>query len=135
MSFPVAASIVIGAIPLVFFKNEARLNEIIAACREIGVGVANPHTFVLEDLVDAAKALPFLQLVNAERLVRVDLPALGLEPGGPRRLEICAPDGDSWERWEIERFAVDGRVRLKHLDEPGRVEWRDLTQHRYRWVL
>jgi hypothetical protein len=46
---PSPASVVVGAIPLVFFKTEARLNEIIAACREIGVGVANPHTFVLEE--------------------------------------------------------------------------------------
>jgi FAD/FMN-containing dehydrogenase len=46
---PSPATVVVGAIPLVFFKNEARLNEIIAACGEIGVGVANPHTFVLEE--------------------------------------------------------------------------------------
>ncbi len=32
-----------GAIPLVRFTTEARLNEMIDYCREIGVGVANPH--------------------------------------------------------------------------------------------
>jgi len=32
-----------GAIPLVFYTNEARLNEMINFCREIGVFVANPH--------------------------------------------------------------------------------------------
>ena len=41
--------IVVGGIPLVFFKSEARLNEILAACAEIGVGIANPHTFYLEE--------------------------------------------------------------------------------------
>ena len=32
-----------GAIPLVYYTTEARLNEMIDFCREIGVFVANPH--------------------------------------------------------------------------------------------
>ena len=32
-----------GAIPLVYYTTEERLNEMIAFCREIGVFVANPH--------------------------------------------------------------------------------------------
>ncbi len=32
-----------GAIPLVYFTSEDRLNEMIDCCREIGVFVANPH--------------------------------------------------------------------------------------------
>jgi FAD/FMN-containing dehydrogenase len=32
-----------GAIPLIYYTTEARLNEIIDYCREIGVFVANPH--------------------------------------------------------------------------------------------
>jgi FAD/FMN-containing dehydrogenase len=32
-----------GSIPLVRYTTEARLNEMIDYCREIGVGVANPH--------------------------------------------------------------------------------------------
>jgi hypothetical protein len=32
-----------GAIPVVRFSTEERLNEMIDACRAIGVGVANPH--------------------------------------------------------------------------------------------
>jgi hypothetical protein len=39
----------IGAIPLVRFASEERLREIIAYCAEIGVGIANPHTYILED--------------------------------------------------------------------------------------
>jgi len=35
--------VVPGAIPLVYFTTEARLNEIIDYCHEIGVFVANPH--------------------------------------------------------------------------------------------
>jgi hypothetical protein len=32
-----------GAIPVVYFTTEQRLNELIDYCREIGVSVANPH--------------------------------------------------------------------------------------------
>jgi FAD/FMN-containing dehydrogenase len=38
-----------GAIPLVRFTTEARLNEIIRFCRENGVFVANPHVNNVED--------------------------------------------------------------------------------------
>jgi len=41
--------IVPGAIPLVYFTGEDRLNELIGYCREIGVFVANPHVNYLED--------------------------------------------------------------------------------------
>ncbi len=38
-----------GAIPVVRFTTEKRLNELIDYCREIGVFVANPHVNYLED--------------------------------------------------------------------------------------
>jgi len=38
-----------GAIPVVRFTTEARLNDMIEYCREIGVFVANPHVNYLED--------------------------------------------------------------------------------------
>jgi FAD/FMN-containing dehydrogenase len=38
-----------GAIPVVRFSTEERLNEMIAYCRAIGVTVANPHVNYLED--------------------------------------------------------------------------------------
>jgi FAD/FMN-containing dehydrogenase len=41
--------IVPGGIPIVFFKSEARLNEILKCCEEIGVFIANPHTVLLEE--------------------------------------------------------------------------------------
>jgi FAD/FMN-containing dehydrogenase len=41
--------IVAGGIPLVFFKSEERLGEILRCCEEIGVFIANPHTFYLEE--------------------------------------------------------------------------------------
>ncbi len=41
--------VVPGAIPVVRFTTEDRLNEMIAYCRSIGVFVANPHVNYLED--------------------------------------------------------------------------------------
>jgi FAD/FMN-containing dehydrogenase len=38
-----------GGIPIIFFKSEERLNEILKCCDEIGVFIANPHTFFLEE--------------------------------------------------------------------------------------
>jgi hypothetical protein len=35
--------VVPGAIPVVYYTTEERLNEMIDFCREIGVSVANPH--------------------------------------------------------------------------------------------
>ncbi|HUN85631.1 MAG TPA: FAD-binding oxidoreductase [Terracidiphilus sp.] len=42
-------TVIPGAIPVVRFTTEARLNEMIAYCRSIGVFVANPHVNYLED--------------------------------------------------------------------------------------
>jgi hypothetical protein len=42
-------SIVCGGIPLIFFKSEERLREILLCCDEIGVFIANPHTYFLEE--------------------------------------------------------------------------------------
>src|SRR5580658_4638580 len=41
--------VVPGAIPIVRFSTEERLNEMISYCRSIGVFVANPHVNYLED--------------------------------------------------------------------------------------
>ena len=46
---PSPDGILVGGIPLVRFESEARLAEIRRCCAEIGVFIANPHTFYLED--------------------------------------------------------------------------------------
>jgi FAD/FMN-containing dehydrogenase len=43
-----AGVVIPGAIPLVRFSTTERLNEMIEYCREIGVGVANPHVNFVE---------------------------------------------------------------------------------------
>jgi FAD/FMN-containing dehydrogenase len=44
-----AGRVIPGAIPLVRYKSENRLNDMIRYCREIGVFVANPHVNNVED--------------------------------------------------------------------------------------
>jgi FAD/FMN-containing dehydrogenase len=41
--------VVPGAIPLVYYRSEEQIQEMIAYCREIGVFIANPHVNNLED--------------------------------------------------------------------------------------
>ncbi len=43
------SEVVPGAIPVVRFSTEERLNDMIAYCRSIGIFVANPHVNYLED--------------------------------------------------------------------------------------
>ena len=43
------STVIPGAIPVVRFTTEERLNDMIAFCRSIGVFVANPHVNYLED--------------------------------------------------------------------------------------
>jgi len=42
-------SVQVGGIPLVRFASEERLAAILRACEEIGIFIANPHTFYLEE--------------------------------------------------------------------------------------
>ena len=42
-------SIIVCGIPLVRYRDEARLNEITACCTQIGIGLNNPHTFRVEE--------------------------------------------------------------------------------------
>ena len=68
----------VAAIPLVRFVSEARLNEIIAFCASIGVGIANPHTYVLEDGGHNPD-------IGEKRALKEDLDPLGLLNPGKMR--------------------------------------------------
>ena len=45
----VGTDVEVGGIPLVRYVSDARLQEIIDYCAEIGVHVSNPHTYFMED--------------------------------------------------------------------------------------
>jgi FAD/FMN-containing dehydrogenase len=67
--------IVPGSIPVVRFSTEERLNEMIAACREIGVSVANPH-------VNHVESAGRYREDNVQLLAKRELDAKGLlNPG------------------------------------------------------
>ena len=91
--------------------------------------------YIVEDLVDKEYVPKFHQPLHAERLVRLDMPELGLDPRQPRRLEMRESTVDPWNTYILERFGADGRVRL--LLEGGGAQprrWVDLTKCEYRWL-
>ena len=95
----------------------------------------SPTTFNVGDLVDKDYVTPFTQPLHAERLVRLDMPELGLEPGQPRRLELRESNLDPWNTYVLERFGADGRARI--MLEGGAAQsrrWVDLTKCEYRWL-
>ena len=95
----------------------------------------SPSTFVVEDLVDKEFVPSFRQPVHAERLIKLDMPELALQPGQPRRLEMRESPQQPWNVYEIDRFGVDGRVRLSLADGAAQTQrWVDLTQCEYRWL-
>ena len=44
------------------------------------------------------------------------------------------PGTDTWDAWDVEKFAVDGRVLLRNVIRPATADWTDLGSKRYRWV-
>ncbi|MGF9712411.1 hypothetical protein [Paenibacillus naphthalenovorans] len=41
--------LLVFGIPVILFKNEERLNRLMARCEEIGIGVSNPHTWDMQE--------------------------------------------------------------------------------------
>ena len=73
--------------------------------------------------------------MSAERLVRLDMPELGLEPGQPRKLELRESNREPWSTYELERFGADGRVRIVLQGGGAQTRrWVDLTKCEYRWL-
>ena len=96
---------------------------------------ASPGAFWVEDLVDKTKSVPFRQPVHAERLVKLDMPELELRADQPRKLEVREAPTQPWNRYVIDRFGVDGRVRLRYEGGGKQTNtWVDLTQVEYRWL-
>ena len=80
-------AVVPGSIPVVRFSTDERLREMIDFCEKIGVGVSNPHTYVLgdngrahaEDKTLAKQSYDPKGLLNPGKLKNYPLPA-GLQP-------------------------------------------------------
>ena len=85
--------------------------------------------------MDAEKVPPFKQPLHAERLVKLDMPELDLSADQPRKLEMREGPASPWNTYRIDRFGVDGRVRL--VLDGGAVQtskWVDLSKCEYRWL-
>ena len=89
----------------------------------------------MEDIADPVARIPFRgNKLNAERLVKLDMPELELHPDQANVIEVHQGDSDTWRRAVIEKFSVDGRCRLRWSDDQALTEWADLSRLRYRWV-
>ena len=93
------------------------------------------HTFNVCSLTDPDGGVPFSLPLNAERLVKVDMPEFALAPSQARRLEMLDAETDEWVAYDVERFARDGRVKLRCVNAPDNCQWVDLSRTRYRWLL
>ena len=87
------------------------------------------------DLNDAEYVPPFKQPLHAERLIKLDMPELELQPGQPRKLELRENPMQPWNAYVIDRFGADGRVRIELEGGAAQTKkWVDLTQCEYRWL-
>ena len=89
--------------------------------------------FYVERCSDTLKPIRFLQPVNADRLTKIVLSDLGLDPveDGPKHyLELY--EDNRWTRYALAGYGADGNVRLE--PKKGLSRWRDLSGLRYRWV-
>ena len=55
-------------------------------------------TFNVEPVVDPGGRTPFGQPLYADRLVRLDMPEIPLDPGQPCTFEVLNADNDTWYR-------------------------------------
>ena len=101
------------------------------------VSKISPTTYALEDAVDATCKMPFAGPQNISRLVRIEECWMSnpFAPGASTRLEVLKLDGVTWEACRAVELSVDGRVGLRWDCDPATVEFIDLTQRKYRFVV
>ena len=92
----------------------------------------SPSTFRVRDLADHRAVVSFEQPLHASRLIQLDLPEVELSPSQPRKISMRTRNSQPWNEYTIERFAADGRVRLRLKD--GECGWYDLSECEYTWL-
>ncbi len=88
-------------------------------------------TFEVVSITDPTDGVPFLNPLHAERLVKLDMPELELDPRQSRLVEVYDSSTESWTRYRIEKYAIDGRVMMRDVANPPLVDWHDLSELRY----
>ena len=77
----------------------------------------------------------FRSPVNADRLIKLDVPELELEASQPRKVSIKEIATGECNTYIIDRFGVDGRVRVQLEDGAAATrKWLDLSKCEYRWL-
>ena len=76
--------------------------------------------------------MPIIQPLASERLVKLDMLELEINPGQPRKIEMRERETQPWNIYTIERFVQYGRSSIRLGIEEAR--WADLSQCEYRWV-
>ena len=104
-------------------------DEVVGIDKKVG-----ENTYELRPLIRGTKS--FLDRAtnrySAERLVKVDLPAIQLDSQG-RELEYTV-EGYSWGKAKVLEMAPDGRVKLEPDHNRHETKWVDLSKLRYRWL-
>ena len=73
--------------------------------------------------------------LNADRLIKLDMPELELDPAQPRKVSLRKSASSEFDTYVIDRFGIDGRVRVQL--EGGAAssrKWLDLSKCEYRWL-
>ena len=94
-----------------------------------------PHSFQIADAAEPSKRLTMSSEVNAERLIRLDMPELELGRNQARQIEILNRRSNQWQAAEIQKFSVDGRVLVRFVGTPWNPQWLDLSCEHYRWLV
>ena len=94
-----------------------------------------PETFAVCDPLDPKRPMNFTNKLNADRLIRIDMPELELKEGQHVRLDVHDSTTDEWRTATIEKYAYDGRVALLYEHDPSELVWLDPSRERYRWVV
>jgi len=96
-----------------------------------------PFAYRLLDHDEPTRPLTFSQPVSRHRLVKLDMPEL--EDVGEferRRVEVYVDHLGRWRPGTLEsRMTLDGRVKIRWDDDPGRLAHIDLADRRYRWQV
>ena len=77
----------------------------------------------------------FRNPVNADRLIKLDMPELELEASQPRKVSVKEGSSGEFNTYLIDRFGIDGRVRVQLEDGAAHTrKWLDLSKCEYRWL-
>ena len=70
---------------------------------------------------------------DSSQIVKIQVPNLDNGDMKRRIIEVHDDSMGIWERAEVQKVSVDGRVLVCFEARPAEAEWMDLSRKRYRW--